>query len=52
MSVGSQLGDGRVLKKIISTTIFEHAVGIFVNGINTILEEYVPRVKESPYVKR
>jgi hypothetical protein len=51
-SIGSQLGDGRVLKKITSTTMFEHAAGIFVNGINAILEEHVPRAKESPYAKR
>jgi hypothetical protein len=32
--------------------MFEYAVGIFVNGINAILEEHVPRAKESPYAKR
>jgi hypothetical protein len=32
--------------------MFEHAAGIFVNGINAVLEEHVPRAKESPYVKR
>jgi hypothetical protein len=51
-SVGSQLGDGRHLRKITSTTMFEHASSIFVNGINAILKEHVPRAKESPYAKR
>jgi hypothetical protein len=51
-SIGSQLDDGRFMKKITSTTVFEQAAGVSVNGINVILEEHVLRTKESPYAKR
>jgi hypothetical protein len=40
------------MKLITSTNVFEHAASVFVNGINAVLEEHVPRAKESPYAKR
>jgi hypothetical protein len=51
-SISSQLGDGRFMKKITSTIVFEQAAECFNEVINAILEEHVPRAKESPYVKR
>jgi hypothetical protein len=52
MLIGSQLDDGRFMKKITSTTVFEQAAGVFIDGINAMLEEYVPQAKESPYTER
>jgi hypothetical protein len=51
-AVGSQLGDGRFMKAITDVNTFEWAAGVFTNGINAILEEHVPRAKESQYAKR
>jgi hypothetical protein len=51
IAVGSQLGDGRFIKAITDVDTFEWAAGIFTNSINAILEEHVPRAKESLYAK-
>jgi hypothetical protein len=40
MSIGRQAGDGRFMKKT-STTVFGQASGVFVSGINAMLEEQV-----------
>jgi hypothetical protein len=40
------------MKEITNTQALDHAAGIFLNGINTILEEQVSRAKESLYAKR
>jgi hypothetical protein len=32
--------------------LLDKAAKTFINGINTVLEEHVPRVKESPYAKQ
>jgi hypothetical protein len=50
--IGSQLGDGRFMKAIRDTAVFERAAAVFVNGINAILEKHVSRAKESPFAKR
>jgi hypothetical protein len=50
--IGSQLGDGRFMKEITDIDTLERASGVFVNGINAVLEDYVPRARESPYAKR
>jgi hypothetical protein len=52
MSIDGQSGDGRFMKKKTSITVFGQAAGIFVNGINAMLEEHVLRAKQSPYAKR
>jgi hypothetical protein len=31
---------------------FEWAVGVFVNGINAVIEDHVLKARESPYAKR
>jgi hypothetical protein len=40
------------MKEITNTQVLDHAAGMFLNRINTILEEQVIRAKESPYVKK
>jgi hypothetical protein len=50
--IGSQLGDGRFMKEITDIDTFERASGVFVNGINAVLEDHVPRARESPHAKR
>jgi hypothetical protein len=51
-AIGSQLGDGRFMKEITDVDTFERASGVFVNGINAVLEDHVPRARESLYAKR
>jgi hypothetical protein len=50
--ISSWVGNGGSMKLITSTDVFEHAASVFMNGINVVLEEHVPRAKESPYAKR
>jgi hypothetical protein len=50
--IGSLLGDGRRMRQITSTDMFERAAEAFDTVINNTLEEHVPRAKESPYAKR
>ena len=50
--ISSRLGDGRYMKRITDTNTFDRAAEIFVSSVNSILEENVPRAKESPYAKR
>jgi hypothetical protein len=50
--IGSQLGDGRFMKEITDIDTFKRASGVFVNGINAVLEDHVPRARESLYAKR
>jgi len=40
------------MKTITDTTTLDRLAGILVNRINKVLEEHVPRAKESPYAKR
>jgi hypothetical protein len=40
------------LKTITDIATLDRVAGILVNGINRVLEEHVPRAKESPYAKR
>ncbi|KAM0712557.1 hypothetical protein Q7P35_000003 [Cladosporium inversicolor] len=50
--IGSQLGDGRYMKRITDTNTFDRAAEIFVSSVNSILEENFPRARESLYAKR
>jgi hypothetical protein len=40
------------MKEITDVDTFERASGVFVNGINAVLEDHVPRARESPHAKR
>jgi hypothetical protein len=40
------------MKEITDVDTFERAADVFVNGINAVLEAYVPRARDSPYAKR
>jgi hypothetical protein len=40
------------MKRITDTNTFDRAAETFVSSVNSILEENVPRARESPYAKR
>jgi hypothetical protein len=40
------------MKRITDTNTFDRAAEILVSSVNSILEENVPRARESPYAKR
>jgi hypothetical protein len=40
------------MKEITDIDTFKRALGVFVNGINAVLEDHVPRARESLYAKR
>jgi hypothetical protein len=40
------------MKEITDVDTFERALGVFVNGINAVLEDCVPRARESLHAKR
>jgi hypothetical protein len=48
----STLGHDRDRKRITDAWLLDEAAETFLNGINVILEEHVPRARESPYAKR
>jgi hypothetical protein len=50
--VTDRLGDGSHLERITNIATLDQAASILLNGLDTILEEHVPRAKESPYAKR
>jgi hypothetical protein len=51
-ATSSTLGHGRDRERIMDAWLLDEAAEAFLNVINTVLEEHVPRAKESPYAKR
>jgi hypothetical protein len=51
-ATSSTLGHGRDREMITDAWLLHEAAETFLNGINAILEEHVPRARKSPYAKR